>query len=187
MKRHLINLALKGFLIFAFMGACSALAGDLYSQTKFPVPHLDGAKAYLGLLEDQKDFTLTEINAEVIIVEVFSMDCPICQRSVKKYNKLYELIRQKGLNDKIKIIGIGIGNSELEMKLFQKKYEAIFPLSSDPDSKSYRMVGHVRIPYIMVFKKDADGVLKKIYSNEREPKDAEPLLKDILAMAGLSQ
>ena len=187
MKRHLINLALKGFLIFAFMGACSALAGDLYSQTKFPVPHLDGAKAYLGLLEDQKDFALAEINAEVIIVEVFSVDCRKCKGSVKKYNKLYELIQTKGLSDKIKFIGIGIGNSDAEIKLFQKQYEAIFPLCPDPDSKSYRMVGHVSIPYIMVFKKDAGGGLTKVYSKEREPREADAFLKDILSMTGLTQ
>ena len=58
---------------------------------------------------------LSEIKAETIILVAFSMYCPHCQREAPALNELHALIESRGLADNVKLIGVGIGNSDFEV------------------------------------------------------------------------
>ncbi|MBN2467397.1 MAG: redoxin domain-containing protein [Deltaproteobacteria bacterium] len=86
---------------------------------------------YLGV-SDAGSFKSTEIKADILLVEVFSMYCPHCQREAPQVNELFEAIEQDlSLKERVKIIGIGAGNSAYEVDVFKKKYEIAFPLFPD--------------------------------------------------------
>jgi peroxiredoxin len=100
-------------------------------QMQLPAPESAREKKYLGISAD-KQFTLSEIKAQGLIIEIFSMYCPICQAEAEKVNKLYGLIEKDPLlKGKVKVLGVGTGNTPFEVDVFRKKFGTQFPLFPD--------------------------------------------------------
>lgn len=93
---------------------------------------------------------LSEIKAKTVILVAFSMYCPHCQREAPVLNELNALIQSRGLANDIKLIGVGIGNSDFEVQVFRDKYATTFPLFSDPDFTINKEIGEVGTPFFYV-------------------------------------
>ncbi len=93
---------------------------------------------------------LSEISAKTVILVAFSMYCPHCQREAPVLNELNALIQSRGLADEVKLIGVGIGNSDFEVQVFRDKYATTFPLFSDPDFTVNKEIGEVGTPFFYV-------------------------------------
>ena len=72
--------------------------GDIFPQAPLAAPKDMDARRYLALPE-ATSFTLNEIKADLILVEIMNVHCTSCQRQAQVYNKLYELI-EKNVNTK---------------------------------------------------------------------------------------
>jgi thiol-disulfide isomerase/thioredoxin len=98
---------------------------------EFPAPDSPHAVKYLGLSAKDK-FRLSHIKAETVLVEIFSMYCPICQAEASRVNEIYHIIeRDPHLKGAVKLLGVGTGNTPFEVDVFKKKYEVPFPLVPD--------------------------------------------------------
>jgi peroxiredoxin len=144
-------------------------------------------KGYLGLSGDGF-FKIPQIKANVVIVEIFSMYCPYCQKDAPGINELYNLIESNSdLKNKIKLIGIGAGNSIYEVEVFKKTYTVPFPLFPDKDFTIHKACGEVRTPYFMVVKINDDKTHQIVHSQLGEYPGAEPFLELVLKSSGLKQ
>ena len=104
------------------------LKGEAFPSIKLPTPKNTDERRYLGLSE-AGSFRISQLKAEVVIIEIYSLYCPHCQSFAPEVNALYQMIQQiPGLQDQIKLIGIAAGNSPLEVKAFKEKHEVPFPL-----------------------------------------------------------
>ncbi|MCP4579024.1 MAG: TlpA family protein disulfide reductase [Deltaproteobacteria bacterium] len=160
----------KGFILVAGIWICFGLfhlsvsagsrpeTGGILPAIMLTVPEKAAERAYLGL-SDEKIFSLSDIKAKVLIVEIFSMYCPYCQAEAPVVNRLYRKIEANPLlkND-IRVIGIGVGNSSFEVNVFRKKYAIPFPLFADPDYKVHDEFGNVRTPYFIGIKRENRGI-----------------------------
>ncbi|EFL52878.1 alkyl hydroperoxide reductase/ Thiol specific antioxidant/ Mal allergen [Solidesulfovibrio fructosivorans JJ]] len=163
--------ALPAALLLLFLSAAPALAVEaseapgahpLAPGTPFPDVSLTGevspqAAAYLGVTAGKRATPINAVKAEVLVVEIFSMYCPFCQREAPNVNALHSLIDKRGLGNRIKIVGIGAGNSEAEVNLFRQKYAVPFPLFSDADFDVHNQVGQVGTPFFYILKKKPQG------------------------------
>lgn len=186
------TLALFGIMTVSILMAVQVLAntippatGAALPEITLSVPQDSGLQKYLGVT-GKKTFTIPQINAEVVIVEIYSMYCPFCQAEAPLINELYQKIQNNGnLKDKIKLIGIGAGNSEFEVEIFQKKYEVEFPLFPDADFSAHKMLGEVRTPYFIGVRINKDGTHTVIYSKLGGIKNADEFLSVITGLAKL--
>jgi peroxiredoxin len=127
------------------------------------VPENPVHREYLGLTQ-KKTFLPPHIDAQVLIIEIFSMYCPHCQREAPVINELYHRIEEdRKLRGRVKLIGIGVGNSPCEIGLFQKKYEIPFPLFSDEDFSIYRKLDEVATPYFICMQIQKNGTHRVFY------------------------
>jgi peroxiredoxin len=168
----------------AFAVECPS-EGDVFPEITLPVPQNAQEKDYLGIT-DTDSFKLSQIKAQVVIIEIFSMYCPYCQKEAPVINKLYESIKNKPtFNDKIKIIGIGAGNTQFEVDFFKEKFTVPFPLLPDESFSVHKVVGEVRTPYFFVLEMKQDGSNKIVYSKAGSIQGPQEFLDLIVKKTGL--
>jgi thiol-disulfide isomerase/thioredoxin len=169
----------KMFLVFCLMLVFGVFAGQalrcvaedapppeggVLPDFSLPIPEKPEERQYLGL-DGQGTFAVPKIRAEVVIVEIFSMYCPYCQKEAPNVKALYGMIdRNEDLRKRIKMIGVGAGNSPFEVDTYKNAYGMVFPHFADPDFAVHNALGKVRTPYFIVIKINQDGSHKVIYS-----------------------
>jgi peroxiredoxin len=190
MKKHLTVLAIMTFLFSATVFPALAAnkppqKGEVLPAINLPVPKDPDEKNYLGL-SGSGLFKIPQIKAKAVIIEIFSMYCPYCQKDAPGINELYRLVENNPeIKNKIKLIGIGAGNSSYEVEVFRKTYSVPFPLFPDKDFTIHKACGEVRTPYFMVVKINEDGTHQIVHAQLGEYPGAESFLELVLKASGL--
>jgi peroxiredoxin len=114
------------------------------------------------------------------------MYCPFCQKEAPLVNDLFAIIeKDPSLKGKIKILGIGAGNSAYEVEVFRKKYGIPFPVAPDPDYAAHKAYGDVRTPYFVAVKINENGTHEVIYSKLGSFGEAKSFLDNLRKSSGL--
>ena len=101
-------------------------------------------------------------------------------------NRLYRNIEKNSkTKGKVKIIGIGIGNSPFEVEFFKKTYNIPFPLFPDKDFTVHKKIGEVRTPYFIAIRINPDGSHRIVYSKLGGFKNEEAFLDLMVQRGGL--
>jgi peroxiredoxin len=154
---------------------------------KLPVPEQAADKDYLGLTATGS-FTIAQIKAQVVIIEIFSMYCPYCQREAPEVNRLYDMIENTPtLKGRIKLIGIGAGNTPFEVQVFKEKYKVPFPVFSDEKFTLHKAFGEVRTPFFIGVRINDDGTHRVFYAKLGGIEGADSFVKLILRLSGLEK
>ena len=174
-----------------------ALPALLFAQTQPPqagasLPDMkiqkpadsDGLK-YLGL-SGSGTFGADQVRAQVLIIQIFSLYCPYCQKDAPNMNRFFSLIEgNPRLRGKIKILGIGAGNTQFEVNTFKKKYKVEFALVPDGDFKIHKIIGEVRTPYFIIVKLDGPKKREVVYSRLGVHEDVEAFLAETVRLTGI--
>ncbi len=171
---------------FPAQAAAPPAVGGVMPDIVLEVPKDSGDRSYLGLSWWGKTFTIPAVKARVVIIEIFSMYCPYCQAEAPKVNALYEMIEaDPALKGKLKLIGIGVGNSSYEVGVFKKRYQIPFPLFPDGGFVIHKQVGEVRTPYFIGIRIEGDGSHRVFFSRLGAFDTADGFLKDMVKLSGL--
>jgi len=106
--------------------------GPDYGDVLFPAPGSEKNAENLGLKDAAESFRVHQVQAGLLVVEIFDMYCIYCQRSAPEVNRFYRTIQRAGLGDQVKLVGVGRKNSEIEVEVYQDRYKVEFPLFPDP-------------------------------------------------------
>jgi hypothetical protein len=156
------------------------IKADVLNGIKIQEPQRAGDKTYLGLAA-AGPFTLTQVKADVLIVQIFSMYCPHCQADAPNVLNLCGLIdNDPQLKDRVKLLGLGLNNSWYEVDFFRDKYKIPFPMIPDEKSKLQEAVTEtIRTPAYLVLKLTPGKPASVMYTKLRAIKDVEVFLKKV--------
>jgi len=150
----LLSLALCGP---AFAAGIVPVKGGTLPSILLPIPGDSDEKIYLGL-SGEGFFEIPQIKAEGVLIKVFNIYCPVCQSSALAMAKLYRQIENNpDLKNKIKLIGIGAGNTPTEIEAFKQTHNIPFPIFPDEDLTVHNLLGEVRIPSFIAIRIEKDG------------------------------
>jgi thiol-disulfide isomerase/thioredoxin len=184
----LITIVLALFMATAISAAENSApkVGSPMPAIELPMLNNPADLQYLGLSAGGKSFRINQVKAKVVILQIYSMYCPYCQAEAPNVNRLYSTIENNpALKDKIKIVGIGAGNTQFEVGTYKKKYAVTLPLVPDDDFKIHKIMGEVRTPYFIAVKLSGKGQTEVIYSRLGALGDIDLFLKQIVTLSGL--
>jgi thiol-disulfide isomerase/thioredoxin len=122
--------------------------GEPLPDILLPAIENAGLQRYLGV-SGSGAFSVNDIPGEVLIIQIFSMYCPHCQADAPFVNELHNKIQESPqIRGKIKLLGIGVGNSIFEVDFFRNKYNVAFPLFADEKFVIHQQVAEVRTPIL---------------------------------------
>ncbi len=151
---------------------------------ELPVPESEADRSYLGL-SGRGTFTLDQIKAPLLLIEVFSFYCPHCHNLAPRVNEVYKAIEARpDLKDMLKMVGIGIGNSTYEVKLFRERFHTPFPCFADQDMRNSLILGVRGTPTFIGARKDENGRFRRVFFRPGAFSDAAQFLADLLRAAG---
>ena len=148
-------LTISGLAVIGFEVIASQPAGfgDLFPHYAFPSPGAPQDRAYLGI-PDGKTFTIGDIEADLIVVEVLNIYCTSCQKQAPIYNQVFRLVEDDPVTQaRIKWMGVGVGNNETEVGYFKKQKDIPFPILTDVNFEFYDVIGGpggVRTPFTIL-------------------------------------
>lgn len=149
-------------------------------------PEAAGDREYLGLDDEKEKISLGQIDAEILIVEIFSMYCPHCQKHAPDANKLFRVLdSRKDIRNKVKMIGIGVGNSRYEVGIFKDKYSSPFPMFDDRDSVALSTISGIYTPHYFALRIREGSIHEIVYSKSGAFPDAEAFLDMIVKESGI--
>jgi hypothetical protein len=95
------------------------------------------------------------VEAELLFIEFFNKYCTSCQHQARVNNGIYKHINSdNALKNRVKFIGIGVGNSKSELDSFKVDKAIPFPLIPDPEFIGYEKIGDPGgTPYMLLVKK----------------------------------
>lgn len=152
---------------------------------ELPMPGSEREKSYLGL-SGTGNFTIGQIKAQVLIIEVYSFYCPHCQRSAAQVNELYQKIQERpDIKEKIKMIGIAVTNGTYEVDSYRERYKVPFPLIPDASTEISQKLGVKGTPTFIGLKVNGKGFPERFYFGEGGFEDTQQFLAKIIELSGL--
>jgi hypothetical protein len=130
--------------------------------------------AYLGVAADG-EFRITDVKADVVVIEIFDMYCMNCQKDASEVNRLFDLLQKSPLRSRVRFLGIGKKNTVTEAGIYRKRYEVKFPLLPDPEMKNVKAIGEEKTPTFIV----VDLISRKVTHKRWRVGSAEELLEEI--------
>jgi hypothetical protein len=99
---------------------------------------------------------------------------------------MYRIIQSdKRLKGRVKLLGIGVGNSAFEVGYFKKTYNIPFPLFPDGNFEIHKKIGEVRTPFFICIRIKSDGSHEVFYSKVGGGTDVNQLIERLLQDSGL--
>jgi peroxiredoxin len=169
---------LAAMILLAMTVAAAAQSPRTFPDLPLTGPLTDAQKVYLGV--DANPFRLSEIKADILFIEGYSMYCPICQQDAPALNALFQRLGETDPEGRIRVIGLGLGNTEFETSFYQDKFNVPFPLIKDEDYAIHKALGEPVAPtyYIVRISGPAPELLY-----ESEGKLAKDIFETIMTLA----
>ena len=157
--------------MLAFSNSASADAaimppvkGGKLPAISLPIPKNPVERSYLGLVGNGF-FKISQIKAEAVIIKIFNTYCPACLTVALAMPELYHRIENEPeLKGKMKVIGIGVGNTAYEIELFKETFNIPYPVFPDSDFSLHKAFGEVRTPYFIAARIKEDGSNEVFYT-----------------------
>jgi len=164
--------------------AAAPKVGDVLPDLPVTARLTPAEAAALGLPANAQSFRLSQIKAQVLLVEVFSMYCPRCQAAAPAVNRLHERLAAAPQARELRFVALGAGNTAFEVDFYRKKYNTPMPLLPDEDYSLHKAFRAVGTPAFFVLKPLPGGRgLQVLLFHEGQPEDEDAFFAQVLDAA----
>ena len=176
--RHFLTLLwLWVLIVLSAAGYCQAFPaeGSCFPELSLNAPDSRAERRYLGIT-DSATFDLRDMDCPLVLVEILGVYCPQCHAQAPLFNNLYKMIQNDPkLSCSVKMLGIAIGATPLEIEYLKEQFEIPFPVVSDPKFEAHKSLGEPRTPLTIIIADD--GTVRFAHLGVIE--DIEKLFVDI--------
>lgn len=164
------------FCLFSFAGPAGAEIKPVVKGSQFPsVTFKDGLskeeRSYLRLAR-KTNFSLKDIGGTLFIIEVFSTYCTSCPKNVTVLNNVYSAIeKDPGLKGKVTLMGIAVGNTQVEAEGYKTEHKVLFPVITDLHFTAHKALGNPRVPYTILVRRNARDMVVQTHQGVMDSSD----------------
>ena len=128
--------------------------GDVLPPLSFQAPDAPGDGAYLGL-GSNRAFSLSDVDAELIMLEIVGVYCPVCFEQAPTLNSVFKQLRRDPvLGGKVKLLGLASGVTPMEIQAMREGQNARYPIVGDPDFVLHERLGSPKTPFTILVRPD---------------------------------
>ena len=146
--------------------------GDLFPTCRVAVLNGDQDREYLGLPPGTRWLELAQLNARFVLIQLYNTLCNDCVSETKKLSAFFHTVEADPvLAGQLKIIGLGIYDSNQTVAAFQKHYDVAYPLFSDKSGQIFECLGQTSLPlaYLVRAKGDGNWIIELVKQGYFEP------------------
>jgi peroxiredoxin len=162
MNRHgdRVRIAIFMSLILVFCSVCAPFdAGcsglpqkdTVLPSFQLPAPVSEDDQKYLGI--SGQTLHLKDVQCQLLLVEILGAYCPLCYQQAPLFSKLYARLAKRNLGDRVKMLGIAIGATPMEVDQLRKNGSYQFPIVPDQSFAVHKLLGEPRTPFTMLIGK----------------------------------
>lgn len=132
--------------------------GETFPACRVAVLDGDDDRAYLELPEGTRWLELSRLSARFVLIQLYNTMCNECVRETKRMSGFFKQVEADPiLKGELKIIGLGIYNSNRDVVRFKKHYDVAYPLFSDKDGQIFECLGQAELPLAYLLRAEGDG------------------------------
>ncbi len=132
--------------------------GDYFPSCRLVLLDQARDREYLEIGHKGRAFSLEDIKSEYLFIELYNEMCSACINEVKNYKGVYRrLVAEQDLNDRVKMMGIGVGSKKRKVAKFRKKKGIPFPLFADEGWEIFRCLGDPLLPTSYLVQRQPNG------------------------------
>lgn len=144
-------------VLLVVLGAGPAVAdplgvGKSVAGIRFAPPTLAQDAATLGV-RPGGTFTVKDLGAELVLVEVIGIYCPQCHKQAPGYNSLFGRLAKGKTKGRVAMVAVAAGGSDAEVAQAREAMYR-FPVVPDPDYKVHKALGEPLTPYTILCRGD---------------------------------
>ena len=142
--------------------------GDTLAALTLPAPESQAHRAWLGI-GDKPAFGVADVAADLLMIEIVGVYCPICFDQAPTLRKLYaRLTRDPALKDRVKFVAVAAGATPEELSYLRKEHKADYPVVADQDFAAHKQLGEPKTPFTLLVRRDGTVALAHLGKIENE-------------------
>ena len=146
--------------------------GDTFPTCRVAVLNGDEDRHYLGLPPTARWLELGQLNARFVLIQLYNTLCNDCVAETKKLSAFFHVVEADPvLAGQLKIIGLGIYDSNQSVVNFKRHYDVSYPLFSDKSGQIFECLGQSQLPlaYLLRAKGDGSWIIELVKRGYFEP------------------
>lgn len=149
--------------LFLVLTACPVLAGppvagESMPALTLPVPLDPAGQEMLGV-QGKTAFSLADLKADLVFLEVIGVYCAQCARQSPGFKTLASRLNKGKLKGRVAMFALAAGGTDAEVRQLLATGQYLFPVVSDPDYVAHKLLGEPLTPYTIVCKPDGSILL----------------------------
>jgi peroxiredoxin len=128
--------------------------GQKLALLRLPTPADPAGKKNLGLAGPGTEFTLSDLKAELVLLEVIGVYCPQCFKQAPEFNKLYERLNKGKMKGRVAMFALAAGGAEPEIEQLLQSGQYAFPVVADTTYEAHKLLGEPKTPFTILCRPD---------------------------------